>query len=55
MRIKCPACQHEFDAPTAVQRAGGKARWKKVSSKARSEAMRKAVQARWATNRRQKK
>jgi len=47
MKTTCPECGHVHDVKTKA-RKGGKARWKGVSKEARSEAMRTAVQSRWA-------
>ena len=48
MKHRCPKCGHQWEEPSANQSKGGKARWKVSKKKERSEAARKAAQARWA-------
>jgi hypothetical protein len=49
MKHTCPKCGHEWEAPSANQRAGGKARWKRTTKKQRSAAAKAAALARWKT------
>ena len=46
MKLQCPKCHHEFKSEN--QAKGGRARWRGVSRADRTEANRKAAQARWA-------
>lgn len=48
MKHTCPNCGHEWIAPAPQQAKAGKSRWKGVSKKKRSEAAKKAAEARWA-------
>lgn len=49
MKHRCPRCGHEWDEPSANQKAGGKARWKGTKKKDRSAAAKAAAEARWKT------
>lgn len=44
--MKCPECGHSFKADN--QAKGGKARWRGLTKKQRSQAASKAAKARWA-------
>jgi hypothetical protein len=50
VKHKCPKCGHEWEAPSANQTKGGKARWKGTKKKDRSSAARAAAVARWKNN-----
>jgi len=47
MKHHCPKCGHEWEAPSANQTKGGKARWKGTKKKDRASAARAAAVARW--------
>ena len=49
MKHHCPKCGHEWEAPSANQTKGGKARWKGTKKKDRSAAAKAAADARWKT------
>jgi hypothetical protein len=49
LKHTCPKCGHEWDAPAPQQAKAGKSRWKGVSAKKRSDAAKKAAEARWAS------
>ena len=49
MKHTCPKCGHEWEAPSANQQAGGKARWKGTKKKDRSAAAKASAEARWNT------
>ena len=44
--MKCPKCGHTFKADN--QAKGGKARWRGLTKKQRSQAASEAAKARWA-------
>jgi len=54
MNHKCPKCGHEWEEPSANQRAGGKARWKGTKAKQRSEDMRRLALLRHAKTKSEK-
>ena len=49
MKHTCPKCGHQWEAPSANQQAGGKARWKRTTKKQRSAAAKAAALSRWKT------
>jgi hypothetical protein len=49
VKHRCPECGHEWDALSANQAKGGKARWKRTTKKQRSAAAKAAAEARWKT------
>ena len=47
MKHKCTACGNVDTIKNAMQIKGGKARWKNMTKKQKSEAASKAAKARW--------